>query len=147
MSTTQRNDARTLVVSRQHAEVLREQTLIILEANAGAFEDISLMDPIAVETAATVLRDAFTILDTLGWTADEAGADGAITVTVSAGHIDQLRLRRADLAMAIVDDLEVRDEMTTTQEIEEIDTEIQRFRHAAYHLWEILLDWQQRQEN
>jgi hypothetical protein len=144
MSTTQRNDVRTLVVSRQYADVLREQSLIVLEASSDAFEDISLMDPVAVETAATIFRDAFVVLDAVGWAAEDA--EGAIRVPISAGHVAQLRLRRADLAMAIVDDLEVRDEMTERGEIEEIDDEIDRFRRAASHLWELLLEWQQRGE-
>jgi hypothetical protein len=37
--------------------------------------------------------------------------------------------------------------MTTPQEIEEIDTEITRFRRAAYHLWELLLHWRQHDED
>jgi hypothetical protein len=144
MSTTQRNDVRTLFVSREYAEVLREQSLLVLEANADVFEDMSLLDPVSVEGAASVYRDAFAVLDAVGWAADDTA--GAVKVPISAGHVDQLRLRRADVAMAIVDDLEVRDEMQSREEIEEIDTEIERFRRTAYVLWEMLLNWRTREE-
>jgi hypothetical protein len=67
MSTTQRNSARIVTVDPSTADVLREQTLVTLEANHYFFEDLREFGPEARLALAQRYRDAFAVLDAVGW--------------------------------------------------------------------------------
>jgi hypothetical protein len=68
MGTAQRNDARLIPVDPQLGDILRTQTLVVLEANHHHFEDIGTLSASAQRALATIYRDAFAVLDALGWT-------------------------------------------------------------------------------
>lgn len=101
MSTPQRNDARVISVGPEHRELLRVQSLAVLSFNHEGFEDIIDADPAETIATATIFRDAFAVLDAVGWTA--AISDNPTNVPLTAGHVTQLRRLRSDLALAVVD--------------------------------------------
>jgi hypothetical protein len=101
MSTPQRNDARVISVGPDHRELLRVQSLAVLSFNHEGFEDIIDAEPAEAIGLATIYRDAFTVLDAVGWTA--ATSNDPKDVPLTAGHVTQLRRLRSDLALAVVD--------------------------------------------
>jgi hypothetical protein len=112
MSTEQRNDACVITVDRQVGEILRQQTLIVLEANHHCFEDVRDLGPAAQLALSRIYRDAFAVLDALGWDPDGsadagAGAGDATDVPLTAGHMEQLCRRRRDLGHTNLDRLDV----------------------------------------
>lgn len=105
MSTSQRNDACVISVDRPTGDALRLQTLVVLEANHHYFEDVRELGVAARLALAAIYRDAFAVLDALGW--DEAGdRDGAVDLPLTAGHVAQLRRRRRDLGHTNLDRLD-----------------------------------------
>jgi hypothetical protein len=109
MSTEQRNDACVITVDRQVGEVLRQQTLIVLEANHHCFEDVRDLGPEAQLALSRIYRDAFAVLDALGWdpgAGAAAGARDATDVPLTAGHMEQLCRRREDLGHTNLDRLD-----------------------------------------
>jgi hypothetical protein len=140
MSTTQRNDARTLAVSRQQADVLRQQTLIVLEAHSSAFEDITELAPAEQLTLVAIYRDAFAVLDAIGWIPEPDATSRDVPLT--SGHIAELDRRRADVALTVLDTLNLRADPSSTTDPATLDTEIDLHRRTAHHLWEILTGWQ-----
>ncbi len=95
MSTQQRNDARLLTVDPSTVDVLRRQTLVVLEANHYFFEEILEFGPEAQHALSVIYRDAFAVLDAIGWAQPQP--PGPVDVPLTAGHIDQLRRCRHDL--------------------------------------------------
>jgi hypothetical protein len=95
MSTQQRNDACHVRVAPSTVDVLRRQTLAVLEANHYYFEEILEFGPEAQHALSVIYRDAFAVLDAIGWA--ETQAAGPIDVPLTAGHIDQLRRCSHDL--------------------------------------------------
>jgi hypothetical protein len=102
MSTQQRNDACVVSVDPSTADVLRRQTLVSLEANHYYFEDILEFGPEAQHALSVIYRDAFAVLDAIGWRRPD---DPPLTVEVpfTAGFIEQLHRRRFDLGHANID--------------------------------------------
>ena len=95
MSTQQRNSACSLSVDPSTVDVLRRQTLVVLEANHYFFEEILEFGPEAQHALSVIYRDAFAVLDAIGWSPDPAASP--IDVPLTAGHIDQLRRCSHDL--------------------------------------------------
>jgi len=95
MSTEQRNSACLVSVDPSTVDVLRRQTLVVLEANHYFFEEILEFGPEAQFALSVIYRDAFAVLDAIGW--EETQAAGPIDVPLTAGHIDQLRRCSHDL--------------------------------------------------
>jgi hypothetical protein len=95
MSTQQRNSACLVRVDPSTVDVLRRQTLVVLEANHYFFEEILEFGPEAQHALSVIYRDAFAVLDAIGWGEDQAA--GPIDVPLTAGHIDQLRRCSYDL--------------------------------------------------
>jgi hypothetical protein len=110
MSTKQRNDACRIAVGPQVADVLRVQTLAVLEANHHHFEELGGLAPSGQLALAAIYRDAFAVLDALGWAPPTDAAVAAATPTVdvplTAGHADELRACRYDLARTNLDRLD-----------------------------------------
>jgi hypothetical protein len=103
VSTKQRSHVSTIVVDPQTASVLRRQTLIVLEANHHHFEELLAFGAEAQHALSVIYRDAFAVLDALGW----PDADpGTVSVPLTAGHVDQLRRRRHELGAANIDRLD-----------------------------------------
>jgi hypothetical protein len=95
MSTPQRNDACVIAVDPSVAGILRLQTLAVLEANHHHFEDVRELRPEEQLALLVVYRDAFAVLDALGWA--EPAVLVAVDVPLTAGHAEQLRRCHADL--------------------------------------------------
>jgi hypothetical protein len=120
MSTQQRNDACVISIGPERADVLRHQTLVVLEANHYYFEDLLDFGPEAQHALSVIYRDAFAVLDALGWAPDPAL--GTVEVPLSAGHVEQLRHRHYELAHANIDRLPAPDQPVSAQTRRELDT-------------------------
>jgi hypothetical protein len=97
MSTSQRNDARVIRVSTTQRASLREQTLEILELEHHRFDAFADQSPSDQLATATLFRDAFSVLDALGW--DPSPDAPPIDIPLTAGHVAQLEARRTDLSL------------------------------------------------
>jgi hypothetical protein len=95
MSTQQRNSACVVRVDPSTVDILRRQTLVVLETNHYFFEEILEFGPEAQHALSVIYRDAFAVLDAIGWA--ETQAAGPIDVSLTVGHIDQLRRCSYDL--------------------------------------------------
>jgi hypothetical protein len=95
MSTAQRSHACLVRVDPSAVDVLRHQTLVVLEANHYFFEELPNFGPEAQFALSQIYRDAFAVLDAVGWSPDPVTRP--IDVPLTAGHIDQLRRCSHDL--------------------------------------------------
>lgn len=129
MSTQQRNSACLVRVDPSTADVLRHQTLVILEANHYYFEELLNFGPEAQHALSVIYRDAFAVLDALGWS-DEPTA-GPIDVPLTDGHIDHLRRCRFDLGHTNINRLDLLDAAATEEEAAGIHADIDADRTAA----------------
>jgi hypothetical protein len=102
MSTYQRNRTLLIAVDPHLGDVLRTQTILVLEFAHHLYEDISSFCPEAQHALSVIWRDAFDVMDALGWRRP-AESPATIEVPLTAGHIEQLRHRRCDLAMTNLD--------------------------------------------
>jgi hypothetical protein len=132
MSTAQRNDARLIPVDPQLGDVLRTQTLAVLVFNHYYFDDLLDFGPEAQHALSIIHRDAFAVLDALGWHPNPNAT--TTNVPLTTGHIDQLRHCRYDLGMTNLDRLDDRDATTAPDVIAQIDAEIRANRTAAQDL-------------
>jgi hypothetical protein len=133
MSTPKRNDARTIAVDRELVDILRRETLVVLEVNHQHFEELLERTPQAQHALSVIYRDAFAVLDALGWEPD-ATTTTTVAVPLTAGHVTQLRLRRYDLGRTNLDRLDARDRAIDPAEIVALDAEIAADRLAALAL-------------
>jgi hypothetical protein len=136
VSTTQRNDACVVAVDPSLAEILRRQGLAVLERNHEPLDEVDDLAPSELLALAAVLRDAIAVLDEVGWLPEPRV--GARDVSITHGHLAQLERLRADLAMAILDRLDVRAELTSAGERAEVDEEIDADRVTAEGLLRLL---------
>jgi hypothetical protein len=130
MSTKQRNDACVVAVDSSTADVLPQQTLVVLEANHYFFEEILEFGPEAQFALAKIYRDAFAVMDAVGWRRPEDPPE-TVDVPITPGHAEQLFRRRYDLGHANIDRLAVRDAEPDGQARAEIDAAIAADRNAA----------------
>jgi hypothetical protein len=101
MSTAQRNDACLVPVDPSLADILRTQSLLVLEYNHNYFEYLRDFGPEAQFALSVLYRDAFAVLDAIGWSTDPDA--GTIDVPLTDGHIEQLRRCRFHLGHANID--------------------------------------------
>jgi hypothetical protein len=134
MSTTQRNDAAIVGVDPCTADVLRRQTLVILEANHYFFEEILEFGAEAQFALAQRYRDAFAVLDAIGWRRPDDQPE-TVDVSITPGLAEQLFQRRYELGHGNIDRLATRDAEPDPAVRAEIDAAIAADRQAA-----ILLD-------
>jgi hypothetical protein len=128
MSSCQRSDDFTVLIDRDDLDAVREQSLLTLEANLHFFEEIGSFGGEARRALARIYREAFDVLDAIGWDADDAPARGAeedgattgaggrgvwwgeererVEVPLTVGHVEQLRVRRFELGHANIDKVE-----------------------------------------
>jgi hypothetical protein len=106
MSTQQRNDVCVIAVDPDVAAAVRSQTIVVLEANHYYFEEVAEFGPQAQYALSVIYRDAFAVLDAVGWDPAAAAADGPADVPLTDGHVEQLRRRRFELGHANIDRLE-----------------------------------------
>jgi len=133
MSTQQPNSACLVSVDPSTADILRRQTLIILEANHYYFEDILEFGPEAQHALSVIYRDAFAVLDAIGWRRPEPPPE-SVDVPLTAGYIDQLRRCRFDLGHTNINRLDLLDAATTEEEVVAIRADIEADREAALRL-------------
>jgi hypothetical protein len=133
MSTTQRISAAIVGVDPSTADVLRQQTLVVLEANSYFFEELLEFGPEAQMALAQRYRDAFAALDAIGW-ARPADPPPSVDVPITPGLAEQLYTRRYDLGHTNIDRLAVRDAESDPTVRAEIDAAIAADREAAIAL-------------
>jgi hypothetical protein len=133
MSTMQRNSAAVVGVDPSTADVLREQTLATLEANHYFFEDLREFGPEAQFALSVRYRDAFTVLDAIGW-ARPTDPPETVDVPITPGLAEQLFQRRYELGHGNIDRLATRDAEPDEQVRAEIDAAIAADRAAAISL-------------
>ncbi|WP_445148366.1 hypothetical protein [Baekduia sp. Peel2402] len=132
MSTQQRNHACLVAVDPSTADVLRHQTLVVLEANHYFFEELPQFSPEAQHALSVIYRDAFAVLDAIGWSPDASA--GPVDVPLTDGHIDQLRRCRFDLGVTNINRLDLLDAATTEEQAASIRAAIDADRTAAQTL-------------
>jgi hypothetical protein len=133
MSTQQRNDACVVPVDPSTADVLRQQTLVVLEANHYYFEELLEFGPEAQHALSVTYRDAFAVLDTIGWRRPDDPPD-PVDVPFTEGFVEQLRRQRFDLGHTNIDRLSRLDRATSDDERDQIRTEVETDRLAAITL-------------
>jgi hypothetical protein len=119
MSTQQRNDACLISVGPERADVLRHQTLVVLEANHYYFEDLLDFGPEGQQALSMIYHDAFAVLDAIGWAPDSDA--GTVEVPLSPGHVEQLRRRRYELAHTNIDRLPAPDQPVSAETRQQLD--------------------------
>jgi hypothetical protein len=129
MSTQQRNDACLIAVDSSTADVLRQQTLVVLEANHYFFEEILEFGPEAQLALAKIYRDAFAVLDAVGWRRSE-DPPASVDVPITPGHAEQLFKRRYDLGHTNIDRLAELDGATSSETRAQIQAAINADREA-----------------
>lgn len=102
MSTQQRNSVCVVSVDPSTADVLRHQTLVVLEANHYYFEEILEFGPEAQHALSVIYRDAFAVLDAVGWRRPGEPPE-SVEVAFTDGFIEQLHRRRYDLGHTNID--------------------------------------------
>lgn len=133
MSTQQRIDACLIAVDPSTADVLRQQTLVVLEANHYYFEEILEFGPEAQLALAQIYRDAFAILDAVGWRRPE-DPPSSVDVPITPGHAEHLFKRRYDLGHTNIDRLAARAAEPDPQQRAELDATIAADREAIHIL-------------
>jgi hypothetical protein len=122
MSAQQGSYACRITVDRQTADVLREESKLVLVFNHETFEDFSDFTPVGQEALADIFCDAIAVIKAVGWEPEPNGEQFEISVT--AGHIEQLRKRREDLHATILDLLDDLEQTETDEQAAEVDAEI-----------------------
>jgi hypothetical protein len=131
MSTQQRNHACVIAVDPSLSDILRRETLVVLEDHHHYFEDLSEFSAEAQHGLSVIFRDGFAVLDALGWPDPH---EGTVEVPLTVGHVDRLRRRRYDLGMANLDRLDLLDATSDDDEAAAIRSQIDADRIAAQSL-------------
>ncbi|MCU1675563.1 MAG: hypothetical protein JWM93_321 [Frankiales bacterium] len=131
------NISRVVVIEPGRREVLRSQTLAILDFIHDRFDEARDLEPSKLLVAASLFRDAITVLDIIGWVAGEQDQRPA-RVTMTRGHLAQLEWLRGDVAMSIVTSLDDRESTTEADDIAALEENIRTARCIVHDLWEIL---------
>jgi hypothetical protein len=133
MSTIKRNDAVLVGVDPSTADVLRQQTLVTLEANHYYFEELLEFGPEAQFALSLRYRDAFAVLDAIGWRGPDV-PPACVEVPLTPGFTQQLLHRRYDLGHTNIDRLATRDAEPDPAIRAQIDARIAIDRQAAITL-------------
>jgi len=132
VSTKQSNGATLIGVDPSTADVLRRQTLVTLEADHHLVEDLREFGPEAQFALSVRYRDAFAVLDAIGWRRPE-DPPASVDVPMTPGFTQQILRRRYDL-----DRLATRDAEPDPQARAEIDAAIAADRAAAITLDDLI---------
>jgi hypothetical protein len=132
MSATQRNDATLVAITPSLGAILRHHTLAVLERHHHAFNEVHARTPDELLMMAEIFGDAVAILDAIGWIPDPAAE--TVNLPISDAHVTQLREQRADLGMTVLDYLDIRNDIDTTDEIAEVDEHINRYHRECSDL-------------
>jgi hypothetical protein len=107
--------------------------LVTLEANSYFFEEILEFGPEAQFALAQRYRDAFSVLDAIGWRRPTDPPE-TVDVPITPGHAEQLHQRRYELGHANIDRLATRDAEPDSAVRAQIDATIAADRAAAITL-------------
>jgi hypothetical protein len=140
MSAQQGSYACRVTVDRQTADILREESKLVLVFNHETFEDFSDFTPVGQEALADIFCDAIAVIKAVGW---EPRPDGAeqFEIPLTVGHIEQLRKRREDLHATILDLLDDLEKTETDEQAAAIDAEITATQFATETLDRLFTDY------
>jgi hypothetical protein len=131
------NLSRVVVIEAGLREVLRSQTLVVMEFTHDRFDEARDLEPSKLLAAASIFRDAIAVLDTIGWVAGEQDQRPA-RVTMTPSHLAQLQWLRSDVAMSLVTGLDDREDLTEADDIAELEENLRAARLIVHDLWQIL---------
>jgi hypothetical protein len=114
------------------ADVLRHQSMVILKVNHHAFARLRDLEPEAQYALSMIYRDAFSVLEAIGWEPDPDS--GPVEVPLTASHIEQLYRRRYDLGAINFERLDVLADAPTAEATAVIRADIEADRLAAQAL-------------
>src|SRR5262245_58565370 len=97
MNAHQGTSACLITVDRQVADVWRTEAKKVLMFNHEPFEDYLDYIPTRQLALADIFRDATAVIDALGWDPDAPEHQRGREAPLTAGHVQQLHKRRADL--------------------------------------------------
>jgi hypothetical protein len=142
MSAQQGSYACRITVDRQTADILREESKLVLVFNHETFEDFSDFTPVDQEALADIFCDAIAVIKAVGWKPGPA-PDGAeqFEIPLTAGHIEQLHKRRDDLDAFIRDLLYDLEHTETDEQAAAIDAEITTTHRATETLDRLFTDY------
>jgi hypothetical protein len=129
-----------MTVDRQTADVLREESKLVLVFNHETFEDFSDFTPVGQEALADIFCDAIAVIKAVGWKSESDGAE-QFEIPLTAGHIEQLRKRREDLDAFIRDLLYDLEHTETDEQAAAIDAEITTTHLATETLDQLFTDY------
>ncbi|HET6508199.1 MAG TPA: hypothetical protein VFG42_15515 [Baekduia sp.] len=133
MSAVKRNGVAIVGVDPSTADVLRRQALVVLEANHHFFEEILSFGPAAQFALSVRYRDAFAVLDAVGWARPDV-PPASVDVPITPGLAEQLLTCRYELGHTNLDRLARRDAESDPVVRAEIDEAIDVDRAAAIAL-------------
>ena len=142
MSAQQGSYGCRMTVDRQTADILREESKLVLVFNHETFEDFSDFAPVDQEALADIFCDAIAVIKAVGWQPRPA-PDGAeqFEIPLTAGHIEQLRKRREDLDAFIRDLLWDLEQTETDEEAAAVNAEIDTTHLATETLDQLFTDY------
>jgi hypothetical protein len=123
MSAQQGIYACRITVDRQTADILREESKLVLVFNHETFEDFSDFTPVGQEALADIFCDAIAVIKAVGWEPAPNGAEH-FEIPLTTGHIEQLRKRSEDLHATILDLLDDLEQTETDEQAAAIDAAI-----------------------
>jgi hypothetical protein len=132
MSNLEPSPATTITVEPWLAAVLRRQTLVTQKVNHHAFARLRDLEPAAQFALAGIYRDAFAVMEAIGWEPDSDC--GPVDVPLTAGHIEQLHRRRYELGAINFERLDALAEAQTPEAVATLRADIETDRLAAQAL-------------
>jgi hypothetical protein len=117
MNTQQGNSAYRISVDRYTADVLREEAKKVLEFGHDPFEDLRTLVPRDQFALSTEFRDAFAVIDAVGWAWSPETKQRAVEIPLTDGHIAQLYRRRRDLLATNIDRVEELQDARTDKQV------------------------------
>jgi hypothetical protein len=136
MSTPEPSPVTVITIEPWLVDVLRRQTLVTQKVNHHAFARLRDLEPDAQFALAGIYRDAFAVMEAIGWDPDpDPDPDaGPVEVPLTAGHIEQLYRRRYDLGATNFVRLEALAEASTPEVAATIRADLEADRLAAQAL-------------
>jgi hypothetical protein len=121
------------------ADVLRRQALRTQKANHHAFAGFADLAPAEQFKLAMIYRDAFNVLEAIGWSSDPDA--GPVEVPLTQEHVEQLYRRRYELGAANFDRLDALANAETPEAAAAIRAEIEADRLAGQALDRLFADY------
>jgi hypothetical protein len=140
MSAQQGIYACRITVDRQTADILREESKLVLVFNHETFEDFSDFTPVDQEALADIFCDAIAVIKAVGWEPEPDGAE-PFEIPLTDGHIEQLRKRREDLDAFIRDLLYDLEQTETDEQAATIEADITTTHLATETLDRLFTDY------